>query len=160
MSPAVNRRASRAAFGAFAASIALVANAGHHDGRSVVPLPQYAQECGSCHVPYSPWLLPAASWREVMAGLSRHFGTDASLDEATAKAIGAWLEANAGTGKRAAAAAPQNRITRSAWFVHEHGEIAPATWRRASIRSPSNCAACHAAAERGDFHEHGARIPR
>ena len=30
---------------------------------------------------------------------------------------------------------PDDRITRSAWFARKHDEVAPATWRRASIRS-------------------------
>lgn len=132
---------------------------GKHGGRAPL-LPQYSQECGSCHVPFAPRLLPAASWRELMGGLSRHFGTDASLDPVTTSAIGAWLEANAGGPGRAASGPAENRVTRSAWFVHEHEEIAPQTWRRPSVKSPSNCAACHAGAEKGVFSEHDVRIPR
>ncbi|HSN19776.1 MAG TPA: diheme cytochrome c [Usitatibacter sp.] len=153
----------RIVLGALAAALAASAFADGHEGkhRARAPLlPQYAQECGSCHVPYAPRLLPAASWRDLVARLERHFGTDASLDAATAKAIGAWLEANAASGKRAASAPPENRITRSAWFLHEHDEIAPATWRRPAIKSASNCAACHAGAEQGVFDEHDIRIPR
>ena len=146
-----------------ALALPTTALAGDHQGKrgARAPLlPQYAQECGSCHVPFAPRLLPAASWSELMGGLSRHFGTDASLDAATTSAIASWLEANAGTGKRASAPPPANRITRSAWFLHEHDEIAPQVWQRPSIRSPSNCAACHAGAEQGAFNEHDVRIPR
>lgn len=139
-----------------------LAIAGEHEGKHGGPvplLPQYGQECGSCHVPFAPRLLPAASWRELMGGLSRHFGTDASLEPATTSAIGAWLEANAGSALRGAAPA-ENRITRSAWFLHEHREIPSQTWRRSSVERPSNCAACHAGAEKGIFNEHDVRIPR
>ena len=160
MRTATRRLHAGTVLGAFAALAIASASAKEHEARAVAALPQYAQECGSCHVPFAPRLLPASSWRELMTGLPRHFGTDASLDDATAKAIGAWLEANAASGKRGAAPAPENRITRTAWFVHEHDEIAPATWGRASIKRPSNCAACHAGAERGAFHEHDVRIPR
>lgn len=162
MSAGMKRTLSLSLLAACAGFTTALASAGEHNehGRRSVPmLPQYAQECGSCHVPYSPRLLPAASWRQVVDGLSRHFGTDASLDDATAAAIGTWLEANAASGKRGSMP-PDNRITRSAWFVHEHDEIAPATWRRASVKSPSNCGACHAGAAQGDFHEHDVRIPR
>ena len=31
----------------------------------------WKSECGSCHVAYPPGLLPAASWRAIMAGLDR-----------------------------------------------------------------------------------------
>ena len=45
---------------------------------------KWKTECGSCHLAYPPELLPASSWRRIMAGLDRHFGADASLDAASA----------------------------------------------------------------------------
>jgi Dihaem cytochrome c len=127
-----------------------------------VPLnPAYQQECGACHIAYPPGLLPAPSWQRLMANLPSHFGTDASLDPQTLKALSTWLAANAAQGRRASATPPpEDRITRSSWFLREHDEIAPATWRRASIKSASNCAACHTRADQGDFDEHAVRIPR
>jgi hypothetical protein len=119
---------------------------------------QYVRECGSCHTPFAPRTLPAASWNEIMAGLERHFGTDASIDAATLKAIRAWLEENAAAGKRASSPPPENRITRSDWFVRKHRKIAPATWQKPSIRKSSNCAACHPQADQGSFHEHDVRV--
>ena len=59
------------------------------------PAATYRQECGDCHVAYAPRLLPAGDWRRLMAGLDRHFGSDASLDPATTTAILGWLEAGA-----------------------------------------------------------------
>ena len=47
----------------------------------------YTQECAACHVAYPPGMLPAASWRRVMTGLDKHYGTDASLDPATADSV-------------------------------------------------------------------------
>ncbi|MDE2369551.1 MAG: diheme cytochrome c [Burkholderiales bacterium] len=121
------------------------------------PLPRYAQECGACHLPYPPALLPAASWRRLMSRLPHHFGTDASLDAATAGELLAWLLRHAGSG---AAEPPEDRITRAAWFVREHREIAAAVWQRPAVKSPSQCGACHTAADRGAFDEHRIRIPR
>lgn len=127
----------------------------------VPPLPKYTQECSSCHVAYPPGMLPAASWRRVMSGLDRHYGTDASLDAESVKQITAWLGANAGTHKRVSASPPpEDRITRSAWFVREHDEISAATWKTPAVKSASNCAACHPRAEQGAFNEHDVRIPR
>ena len=120
----------------------------------------YTQECASCHLAYPPGLLPADSWQRMMDSLPRHFGTDASLDAATRNTIAAWLAANAGTGKRARGAPPDDRITRADWFVREHREVPAAAWSRASIRSASNCADCHDGAADGRFDEHGVRIPR
>jgi mono/diheme cytochrome c family protein len=133
-------------------------------------LPQYQQECAACHIAYPPDLLPAESWRHLMTGLAQHFGTDAALDAASTQAIAGWLAANAadaGSGtdartrspQRPAAPPPNLRITRSAWFVSEHGEVSAAVWKRPSVKSPANCQACHRQADQGDFNERNIRIP-
>lgn len=95
-----------------------------------------------------------------MDTLSRHYGTDASLDAATAKQLSSWLAANAGASRRAREAPPEDRITRSAWFGREHDEVPAAAWRSAAVKSAANCGACHTQASRGDFDEHRVRIPR
>ena len=129
-------------------------------GAPVTMPASYKAECAACHLVYPPGLLPAASWQRLMTHLPNHFGTDASLDPAVAKELSAWLNANAGTGRRAAESPPEDRITRAAWFKREHDEVPAAAWKRASIQSASNCAACHTGADRGDFNEHSVRIPR
>jgi hypothetical protein len=129
--------------------------------RSAV-LPKYKQECSSCHVAFPAGLLPAASWQRVMGGLSKHFGTDASLDAASQREIAAWLEANAGSGRRGGEEAPQDRITKSAWFQRQHrdGEVPANVWKRASVGSPANCAACHPRADQNNYSEHEVKIPK
>lgn len=131
-------------------------------GTRVVPLPKYQQECAACHMAYPPGMLPAGSWQRLMGSLDKHFGTDASLDEASVRELGGWLRANAGTYKRVSEEPPQGRITKSAWFLRKHreGEVPPDVWKRASVGSASNCAACHANAAKGNFNEHEVRIPR
>lgn len=123
-------------------------------------LPAYRQECGACHIPYPPAMLPPASWQRLMGDLPRHFGTDASLEGATLAALSSWLGANAGTYKRVREEPPQDRITRSAWFVRKHDEVPAAAWKLPAVKSPANCVACHVQADRGDFNEHLVRIPR
>jgi hypothetical protein len=156
-----SRRWPRAAF---ALAFGLLAHTAWAEGERLVPpvppLPKYQQECGACHLSYLPGLLPAASWQRVMSGLPRHFGTDASLDAVSAREISTWLAAHAGSGKRGGGAPPEDRITHSAWFVREHGEVPVATWQRAAVKSASNCAACHTQATQGAFNEHDIRIPR
>ena len=99
------------------------------DSAPRVPLlPQYRQECSACHVAYPPGMLPAASWQRVMGNLQNHYGTDASLDAATIQALSGWLKAHAGTYKRVSAPPPEDRITRSAWFIREHDEVAADVW--------------------------------
>lgn len=123
------------------------------------PMPQaYVQECGSCHAPFPPRLLPADSWQRLMANLPRHFGTDASLDAATQDSLAGWLAANAST--RLRSAPPQDRITRTGWFVREHDEVPAAAWSRPAIKSAANCGACHTGAAHGQYDEHAVRIPR
>ena len=123
-------------------------------------LPSYQQECGACHLAYPPGTLPAASWQRIAADLPHHYGVDASLDPALTQELSAWLTANAGTWKRGGAPPPQDRITRSAWFVREHGEVSAATWKLSAVKSAAQCSACHTQAEQGDFNERNVRIPR
>jgi Dihaem cytochrome c len=147
--------------------VALAAAAHADDGPQAarVPLlPKYRQECAACHLAYPPALLPAASWARLMDNLPRHFSADASLDAASVQEIGRWLQAHAadsaGGNRRAATPPPEDRITRSAWFVREHREVRAAVWSRPSVKSASNCAACHSRAQQGDFDEHNVRVPR
>lgn len=119
----------------------------------------YAQECGSCHTAYPPGLLPARSWQRLMGGLSQHYGTDASLDAATAEQLNVWLQAHAGTTKRMREEPPQDRITRSAWFERKHRAIDPSVWKLASVKSAAHCAACHAGADRGVLDDDDLKFP-
>lgn len=119
----------------------------------------HAQECSACHIAYAPRLLPAESWRRLTGRLDRHYGTDASLDPAAVAALAAWLEAGAARRGRAAEAPPEDRITRSGWFVREHRAFDAAAWSHPSVRSASQCIACHSRAAEGDFRERGLRMP-
>ena len=136
---------------------------GENRGKPVQPAQLNAQwqaECGSCHLAFSPGLLPAASWRKMMGGLDKHFGSDASLTPQENRAITAFLVDNASNRWRAPTA--PLRITETAWFQSKHDshEIRPEIWKRASVKSPANCAACHPGAAKGDFEEDRIRIPR
>ena len=132
-----------------------------HGSRGLPPdLPAaYTQECTSCHTAYPPGMLPAPSWQRVMAGLGRHYGSDASIDLAAQQQIGAWLQRYAGTYKRVDEAPPQDRITRSAWFERKHRKIDTPIWALPSVKSAANCEACHAGAARGRFDDDDLRVP-
>ncbi len=121
---------------------------------------KWQTECGACHVAFSPRLLPAASWRAMMSGLDKHFGTDASLDAPTAREIGAFLDKQSGGGKHSSSGKPVLRITDTGWFKREHDEVPARVWKDPKVKSPSNCAACHLQAERGNYSERNIRIPR
>jgi hypothetical protein len=132
----------------------------HRRAASVPPLPKYKEECASCHIAYPPGMLPAASWPRLMDNLTRHFGTDASLDPDTVKQLTAWLTTHAGTYKRVRDDPPEDRITRSPWFVRKHDDISASVWKQPAVKSAANCTACHTRADQGDFNEHNVRIPR
>jgi len=146
-----------------ASALALVQALAHADEGRTVPaplLPAYQQECAACHIAYPPRMLPAESWQRLLGDLPRHFGTDASLDAQSVRQLSAWLSANAGLGRRTGEAPPEDRITRSAWFLREHDEVPASAWKLPAVKSPANCAACHPQADQGDFNEHRVHIPR
>ena len=119
----------------------------------------YESECASCHMAYPPALLSQQSWKNVMSSLSKHFGTDASVDPKTQTELTNWLVKNATTRQKYSETAPENRITKTSWFIRKHDEVRPEVWKRASIKSPANCGACHIDAANGVFSEKNIKIP-
>lgn len=154
-----------------------------HDGRDeranrssrapdVAPIanPQYAAECGECHMVYSPELLPERSWRKLMSGLEDHFGDNAELAADTRDQITEYLVAN--SAEHASSRRPQKilrslsatdtplRITETPYMRRKHDEV-PDRYIAANdkVRSLSNCSACHRRAENGSFAEREIDIP-
>jgi Dihaem cytochrome c len=156
MNPCAIKLLTAAAVLVFAASTAY-ADSGRGMPANVPKL--YLQECAACHTPYTPGLLPAASWRRIMGGLNKHYGADASLEPAQVAALSQWLDANAGTYKRVTSAPPQDRITLSPWFERKHRKISLAVWKDIRIKSAANCNACHVGADKGDFNDDSIRMP-
>jgi hypothetical protein len=95
------------------------------------------KECGECHMAFPAVMLPAASWRGIMAGLADRFGDDASLDPKLAAEIEAYLTRNAGRGN-----GQLLRITDQRWFRHEH-DFPASVWTGPDVKSKVNCEACH-----------------
>ncbi|MDD5029085.1 MAG: cytochrome C [Rhodoferax sp.] len=130
------------------------------DGGGVTALlPKMEKECSSCHIAFRPNFLPRSSWKQVMASLDKHYGTDASLSDADNAEITTWLDK---TSQEVGDAPPNNRITESFWFKRKHGtnHVKAEVWSRASVKSRANCQACHVNADKGDFNEHNIKIPR
>ena len=119
----------------------------------------YEAECASCHLAYPPGLLGQKNWQSIMLGLDKHFGADASIDTKTESEITQWLLKHAASKQKYSAFAPENRITKTSWFIRKHDEVRPDVWKRAGVKSPANCSACHENASKGDFNEDSIRIP-
>jgi mono/diheme cytochrome c family protein len=121
----------------------------------------YRKECGACHLAFPPHFLPAESHRSIMAGLERHFDQNAELDAAVRGRIERYLVDNAaGAGSdRARSGRAPARITELVWFRKKHREIDAKVTARPSVRSFSNCAACHAGAASWDFDDDRVMIP-
>ncbi len=143
---------------------------GHRPGVAPVDNALYDKECGACHFAYQPGLLPARSWKRLMAGLEDHFGENAEMDEADVKAITEYLvkhSADKSDYKRSRkmarsipAAATPLRITEVPYFRHEHEEIPDRVVRgNAKVGSLANCDACHARVKAGSFDEDEIEIP-
>jgi hypothetical protein len=148
---------------AFSAIVLERAQAGGDDYFAPVIDPVVKEECGSCHIAFAPSMLPARSWKRMMANLKDHFGDDASVDADTAARISSYLVANAADtgGKRYSSKllrglAPNStplRITELPKWVSEHREVPAWEWKHKDVRTKANCVACHADAERGFYEE-------
>jgi len=143
------------------AAVALLASGLPH-AAAATPAPQaaYQSECGACHAAFPPRLLRPADWTRVLGSLDHHYGVDASLDPQTLGVVGSHLGVKAPTAASDASAKTLPRITTSPWFREEHDEISASTWTLPAVKTPANCAACHAGAERGDFDEDSVRLPQ
>lgn len=128
----------------------------------------YAAECGDCHMPYHPSLLPADSWHALFAGLDSHFGENASLPAETVATLEAYVTANAAGNfdtlpanvfRRVSADAPY-QITATPFWKWRHAEIDDAVFRTPAVGARSNCAACHRDAATGLFDPRRISIPK
>jgi len=136
------------------------AQAGGNHFYSPVRDPLVKEECGSCHLAYSPAMLPASSWQRMMGNLKNHFGDDATLDADTTAKITRYLVANAadrggrGNDKLLRGVSLANaplRITELPKWQREHREVPAWEWRHKEVRSKANCVACHTGAEQGYY---------
>lgn len=131
-------------------------------------LAEWKAECGDCHTPHHPSLLPAASWEKIMATLDDHFGEDASLDAGAMENIRDWLVANAAghydtraaNSFRQPDAAEPLRITATARWKRIHDDVPAETFKRKDVGGQVNCAACHGDAESGLFAPQKINIPK
>ncbi len=130
--------------------------------------PTYEEECGACHFPYQSALLPAGSWKKIMAGLDDHFGEEIELDTEAINVISGYLISNSAeksSAKRAVKIVRSLRgrtpirISEIPYIIEKHDEVDPKIYNRKPIGSLSNCPACHTTAEKGIYDEDNVVIP-
>lgn len=131
---------------------------------------QYLKECGSCHYPYQPALLPSRSWERLLNELSNHFGDNAQLEEDILKEIHTYVVEHAadkigfGRPEIFAMSIPNQetplRITETKYFQQLHGNI-PTHYviTNPRVHSLSQCGACHQEAQQGFFNAQEVSIP-
>ena len=119
----------------------------------VIPNAHWKAECASaCHGAFHPTLLPASSWKLVIANLEEHFGDDASLDDETTEEILKFLLSASAEYSRTEASQKILRsikkndipvkITDAPYWIRKHREITDDVYSRKAVISKSNCVAC------------------
>jgi len=130
---------------------------------------EYLEECGGCHFPYQPGLLPAGSWEKMMLKLDDHFGENAELGADVRKRLTQYLvnnAANDASHKRSRkimdslGSALPLRITEIPYIKKEHREIPQRLIKgNDKVKSLSYCDACHTTIQKGYFSERDIDIP-
>ncbi len=120
--------------------------------RAATPQQTYTSQCGACHMAYPPTLLPARSWKAIVAGLANHFGEDATLGRKDTATISAYLAENAADGplgdsrflEGVSASMTPARITDMPfWRVIHARLLRPGVGTGPGIRKAAECNRCH-----------------
>ena len=133
--------------------------------------PLYVKECGACHFPYSPGLLPARSWELHLKRLDKHFGENVALNGETREALRRYLAENAAdVSKYEGSHAFMERIEPSQTPYRLQEVLLYRTMHRiilevinlkpkVKVRKLTNCNACHQGADNGSFANSELLIP-
>ena len=133
------------------------------------PNDAYETECGDCHLPFHPSLLPAKSWQDMMANLDDHFGEDATLyDDATVVEITAYLTEFGGdkwdteAANRFLNVDPEKpyQITATPYWIRKHEDVKPEHFKLKKVGVKSNCGGCHTDHYSGRFDDQKIKIPK
>ena len=131
----------------------------------------YVKECGSCHFPYSPGLLPVRSWELHLSRLDKHFGETLNLPPATTATIRKYLVDNAADKSQYEGSLAFMERTKDSQTPYRLLELRPMREmhriilevidRRAKIkvRTLTNCQGCHTYADEGSFGNSELLIP-
>ena len=130
----------------------------------------YIKECGSCHFPYQPGLLPSNAWNKMMENLENHFNSDASLNEADLQTLTKYLNDNSAEknmqykrSNRIVSSLAKNQIPDSIsttpYMIKKHEDIRKDLITQNEVKGLFNCMACHKTADKGIYGERDINIP-
>lgn len=130
----------------------------------------YIKECGSCHFPYQPGLLPSNAWNKMMTNLENHFNSDASLNEANLQTLTKYLNDNSAEknmqykrSSRIVSSLAKNQIPDSIsttpYMIKKHEDIRKDLITQNEVKGLFNCIACHKTADKGIYGERDINIP-
>jgi cytochrome b len=121
----------------------------------------WSRECSSCHLAYSPALLPARSWDRVLAEQEHHFGEDLGLAPKTIQQLAsaarqpalswpAWMLA----GSASLVEPPPIRVSELPAWKHLHRNVEPTlvSAKTAASSGGHDCERCHDDALSALFH--------
>jgi len=125
--------------------------------------PVYTKECGSCHFPYSPGLLPARSWVRQLDRMDKHFGENVTLAPNVRAQVQDYLAKNAADVspyegsktfmERIPASQTPYRFSEVLLFRQMHTVVWEVihTKPKVKVKTLANCNACHTKAAEGSF---------
>lgn len=131
--------------------------------------PLWRKECDSCHLPYAPCMLPAASWDATFAGQSEHFGEDLALGEAALRELQRISRAASAnepwacwkTRTSVSAGEAPLEISLTPYWKRAHAALAPAQIKNPPrVAGAHDCGACHRDALSSIFHPRMIQIPQ
>lgn len=132
----------------------------------------YQEECGACHFPYQPGLLPEQSWKKLFetTQLADHFGDSAELDENVRQKLLEYAVNHSADksyykrSRKIMAFLNENevplRITETDYFKEKHEEIPDnLISKNPKVKSLSFCNKCHKKADEGIYDDDTVFIP-
>jgi len=139
----------------------------------------YYTECGACHKPYPPFMLPKSSWERVKDGLKNHFGEEISptmkkgenrisLNDQTV--IFNYLNKNSADNNTREisvkvmqslnGARGRKSITKIQYWKDVHAHIPQKVFKSKKVKRKANCFACHKNFEKGMLEDIDIEIPK
>ncbi len=139
----------------------------------------YYSECGACHHPYPPFMLPESSWERIRGGLKNHFGEEISptmkkgenrISLNDQKVIFNYLKQNAADHstreisvkvmKSLNGARGRKSITKIKYWKDTHANIPYEVFKSPKVKRKANCFACHKNFDKGMIEDIDIHIPK